>query len=108
MPCTEDHTAEVFYASNTHWVKQGGFPGDKAIRNNATAACNSAFASYVGIAYSKSLYTWTDIVPDASTWPGGDRGLHCVLYYRDDRATGRRDAAPVAQGRGQVGPLVYG
>jgi hypothetical protein len=35
----------------------------------------------VGIAYSKSLYTWTDIVPDASTWPGGDRGLHCVLYY---------------------------
>ena len=36
----------------------------------------------MGIAYSKSLYTWTDIVPDASTWPGGDRGLHCVLYYR--------------------------
>ena len=28
MPCTEDHTAEVFYASNTHWAKQGGFPGD--------------------------------------------------------------------------------
>jgi hypothetical protein len=82
VPCTEDHTAEVFYASTTHWVKQGGFPGDKAIRNNATAACNSAFASYVGIAYSKSIYTWTDIVPDASTWPGGDRGLHCVLYYR--------------------------
>ena len=35
----------------------------------------------MGIAYSKSLYTWTDIVPDASTWPGGDRGLHCVAYY---------------------------
>ena len=24
---------------------------------------------------------WTDIVPDAATWPGGDRGLHCVAYY---------------------------
>ena len=51
------------------------------LKKDATAACNSAFASYVGITYSKSLYTWTDIVPDASTWPGGDRGLHCVLYY---------------------------
>ena len=81
VPCTEDHTAEVFYASNNYWAKQGAFPGDAAIKKDATAACNSAFASYVGIAYSKSLYTWTDIVPDASTWPGGDRGLHCVLYY---------------------------
>jgi hypothetical protein len=81
VPCTEDHTAEVFYASNSHWAKQGAYPGDAAIKKDATAACNSAFASYVGIAYSKSLYTWTDIVPDASTWPGGDRGLHCVLYY---------------------------
>jgi len=35
----------------------------------------------VGITYSKSLYTWTDVVPDASTWPGGDRALHCVVYY---------------------------
>jgi hypothetical protein len=81
VPCTEAHTAEVFYGSNTHWAKQGGYPGDATIKKDATAACNSAFASYVGIAYSKSLYTWTDIVPDASTWPGGDRGLHCVLYY---------------------------
>ena len=81
VPCTEDHTAEVFYASNNYWAKQGAFPGDAAIKKDATAACDSAFASYVGIAYSKSLYTWTDIVPDASTWPGGDRGLHCVLYY---------------------------
>jgi hypothetical protein len=46
------------------------------------AGCDSAFQSYVGIAYSKSMYTWIDVVPDASTWPGGDRALHCVAYYR--------------------------
>ena len=108
VPCTEAHTAEVFYASNTHWAKQGGYPGDATIKKDATAACNSAFASYVGIAYSKSLYTWTDIVPDASTWPGGDRGLHCVLYYATNSAAGRGNAAQYAQGLGQVGPLVYG
>jgi hypothetical protein len=27
------------------------------------------------------MYTWTNIVPDASTWPTGDRALHCVAYY---------------------------
>ena len=52
----------------------------------------------MGIAYSKSLYTWTDIVPDASTWPGGDRGLHCVLYYAHELAAGRRDAAQSLKG----------
>jgi len=51
----------VFYASNTYWAKNGSYPGNETIKKDATAACNSAFASYVGIAYSKSLYTWTDI-----------------------------------------------
>jgi len=52
-----------------------------AIVRAADAACNSAFRSYVGIAYDKSIYTWTNIIPDASTWSGSDRGLHCVAYY---------------------------
>ena len=81
VPCTEGHTAEVFYANINHWSKNTPFPGTDGIRKNATAACDSAFASYVGIAYSKSVYTWTDIVPDASSWPGGDRALRCVAYY---------------------------
>ena len=81
MPCGQGHTAEVFYANNYHWNKNGAYPGDKAIKDNATAACDSAFQSYVGIAYSKSQYVWTDIVPDSSTWPTGDRALHCVAYY---------------------------
>jgi len=81
VPCTQAHTAEVFYASNNYWSKNGGYPGNATIKKDATAACDNAFASYVGITYSKSLYTWTDVVPDATTWPGGDRGLHCVLYY---------------------------
>ena len=81
VPCGQGHTAEVFYASLNHWSKNTAFPGTTGIRADATAACDSAFASYVGIAYSKSVYTWTDIVPDASTWPGGDRALRCVAYY---------------------------
>ena len=83
VPCGQAHTAEVFYANNHFWPQGGSFPGYNAIKAKATAECNSAFQSYVGIAYSKSLYTWTDIVPDASTWPSPsrDRALHCVAYY---------------------------
>jgi len=81
VPCSQGHTAEVFYANNYYWPKYGAYPGDSVIKAKATAACDRAFQSYVGIVYSQSQYTWTDIVPDASTWPGGDRGLHCVAYY---------------------------
>ena len=82
VPCTQAHTAEVFYANNNYWSKNAAFPGDQAIQQAATAGCNSAFQSYVGIAYPKSRYTWTVTVPNQSSWPGGDRGLHCMAYYK--------------------------
>jgi hypothetical protein len=81
VPCHEGHTAEVFYANDHFWAKAGSYPGDSVIAATAKAECASAFESYVGVAHTQSVYTWTDIVPDASTWPGGDRGLHCVAYY---------------------------
>jgi len=81
VPCSQGHTAEVFYANNYYWPKNSAYPGDATIKKDATAACDSAFQSYVGIAYSQSQYTWTDVVPDSATWPSGDRGLHCVAYY---------------------------
>jgi serine/threonine protein kinase len=85
VPCSQSHTAEVFFADNTFWPKSSAFPGASAITKAGDAACNNAFRSYVGIAYSKSIYTWTNIIPDASTWPSGDRGLHCVAYYATPR-----------------------
>ena len=81
VPCTQGHTAEVFYANNNFWPKNGSYPGNSAISKAGTTACDNAFKAYVGIAYSDSQYTWTNIIPDATTWPGGDRALHCVAYY---------------------------
>ena len=80
VPCTADHTAEVIYANNNYWSTTGAFPGGATIKKDAIAACDSAFQSYVGIAYSKSIYTWTDVVPTAGTWKS-DRSLHCVIYH---------------------------
>jgi len=81
VPCNQAHTAEVFLSNSSFWPAGGAYPGDKAIKDKATQGCDKAFQSYVGIAFSKSIYTWADIVPDASTWPNGDRSLHCVAWY---------------------------
>jgi hypothetical protein len=81
VPCSQPHTAEVFFADNRFWPKNSPFPGSSKISKVGNAACNDAFRTYVGIAYSKSIYTWTNIIPDGSTWPAGDRALHCVAYY---------------------------
>jgi hypothetical protein len=81
VPCDLPHTAEVFFADNNFWPQNRPFPGNDTISKEGNAACDNAFRSYVGIAYSKSIYTWTNIIPDASTWPTGDRALHCVAYY---------------------------
>jgi hypothetical protein len=85
VPCDQPHTAEVFLADNNFWPQDSAFPGNAAISKEGNAACNRAFRSYVGIAYAKSIYTWTNIIPDASTWPSGDRALHCVAYYSTSR-----------------------
>jgi Septum formation len=83
VPCSQAHTAEVFYANNNFWPQNGAYPGDKAVNKAGTAACDNAFRAYVGIAYSKSQYTWTNIIPDATSWVSKppDRALHCVAYY---------------------------
>jgi hypothetical protein len=81
VPCSQGHSAEVFYSDNTFWHENSPYPGDSAIKQQAKMECDNAYASYVGIAYAKSIYTWTNIVPDAGSWPGGDRALHCVAYY---------------------------
>jgi hypothetical protein len=81
VPCNQPHTAEVFLANDNFWPQNTPFPGASAISKDGTAACNNAFQAYVGITYKKSIYTWTNIIPDASTWPTGDRALHCVAYF---------------------------
>ncbi len=81
VPCSQPHTAEVFLANDSFWPQQSSFPGSDAISKDGNAACNNAFRSYIGIGYSKSIYTWTNIIPDAATWPNGDRALHCIAYY---------------------------
>ena len=79
VPCSQAHLAEVIYA-NLNFFSASTYPGLTTVTDEARAACDSAFQSYVGIAYSQSEYTWTDVVPSATTYPGGDHALHCIAY----------------------------
>jgi hypothetical protein len=88
VPCSRAHTAEVFLADSNFWPQRSAFPGNAAISKDGSAACTTAFRAYVGTAYSTSIYTWTNVIPDAATWPTGDRALHCIAYY----ATGKQPA----------------
>jgi Septum formation len=81
VPCSRPHTAEVFFADDNFWPASSPFPGASAISKAGNTACDNAFRSYVGVALAKSIYTWTNIIPDAATWPIGDRALHCIAYY---------------------------
>jgi Septum formation len=88
VPCSQSHAAEVFYANNNFFKSSGPYPGNSTTSKAGMTACNSAFQAYDGIAFSKSTYSWTDILPDDTTWPNGDRGLHCVAYYSTPKQPG--------------------
>jgi DivIVA domain-containing protein len=92
VPCTRQHTAEVFFAGNA-WPQSMAYPGDDAISNTADNRCETAFDTYDGVVTSDdSIFTYDEIIPDSGTWPDGDRWLVCVAYQETPRYPG---GAPV-------------
>jgi len=76
VPCTQPHTAEVFFAGNA-WPRSLAYPGDQAVYDDGYARCLTAFSAYDGIDNSLSEFDVMSSTPDSSTWPGGDRRLVC-------------------------------
>jgi hypothetical protein len=75
-PCTQPHTAEVFFAGNA-WPRSLPYPGDEAVRKEALARCGIAFNAYDGIDSSVSAFDVEPFLPNRRTWLGGDRRLVC-------------------------------
>ncbi len=76
VPCTQPHTAEVFFAGNAR-PRSLAYPGDQAGYDDGYAGCLTAFSAYDGIDNSSSAFGVVASTPDSSTWPGGDRRLVC-------------------------------
>jgi DivIVA domain-containing protein len=92
VPCTQRHTAEVFFAGNA-WPQSMEYPGDNAISDTADNRCETAFDADDGVlASDDSIFTYNEIIPDSDSWPDGDRWLACVAYKDTPRYPG---GAPV-------------
>lgn len=76
VPCTQPHTAEVFFAGNG-WPRSLAYPGDQAVFDDGYARCLTAFSAYDGIDSASSAFGVMSSTPDSSTWPGGDRRVVC-------------------------------
>jgi hypothetical protein len=80
VPCTQEHIAEVFFASNP-WPQSQAYPGESAVDSLAGDRCNTAFTAYDGTTYDNSAFTYDMVVPYRSDdWASGERSIACVAY----------------------------
>jgi Septum formation len=82
VPCTEQHLAEVFFASNV-WPQSLAYPGNNEVTRQAVNRCDTALDAYVGRPDHLAAFTDRAIYPGSTVWPSGDRLVMCVAYRAD-------------------------
>lgn len=86
IPCAEEHESEI-YASML--MDDGGFPGDAAVEEAATAFCEAEFASFVGTPWAESALSYAFLVPSQQTWDeADDREVLCLVVDPEGLVTG--------------------
>ncbi len=85
VPCTEEHTHEVFFKAEH---PEGPYPGSAAIEEFAERQCVGAYYDYVGVELSESIYYYTYLFPSVSTWNDEkDRQVVCFVVSREQLLT---------------------
>lgn len=80
IDCNAPHLYEV-YADGT--ISSDTFPDTTAMQDEFTNICYDSFTAYVGVEYSSSIYSVTDLEPTEASWADGDRVISCVLTSSD-------------------------
>ena len=81
-PCSEAHSAEVFYTGSMTG-ENDAFPSDDAILEFVGANCVPAFATYTGEEYTGDPIDIGYFHPTSEGWGDGDRGVICYAYNID-------------------------
>jgi hypothetical protein len=82
VDCSQPHDSEAF-AEFT--VPDGAFPGDDALKAQASTDCKgTAFAEFIGIASADSTLQVSYYFPTEDSWAGGDRAITCTVYQVGD------------------------
>ncbi len=75
--CSRTHYWEV---AAVEPLTASEYPGEIALKAQATTACTKAFTSYVGVAVTSSPYTATFVAPSQTHWANPDaRKLVCLV-----------------------------
>jgi hypothetical protein len=81
VKCSQPHDTEAF---KSIVVAEGAFPGETAIKSQASEQCKTAFGEFAGISYdsSKSL-DYSYYYPTTDSWANGDREILCLILSID-------------------------
>jgi Septum formation len=84
VPCSEPHDSEVTLVTSYPASSTDPFPGNDAIQSFVDQNCAAAFASYVGVSFDQSSYTYGWWKPLAGgDWNGGNREVVCTVTNGD-------------------------
>jgi hypothetical protein len=85
VPCNAPHDSEAYDAIT---IKGSTFPGDQAVKDQATSGCATAFPAFIGIAYNDSSLSISYYFPTSESWANGDRQILCTVYDANAKITG--------------------
>jgi hydroxypyruvate isomerase len=83
VPCTNAHNAEVF---ETFVMSGSTYPGDSAIKAEASAKCTAKLAATVKEADRKNLQLGI-FNPLSDSWQRGEHGVTCVAVQKSGTVT---------------------
>lgn len=86
LPCAEEHFWEVYAETE---LTGSTYPGDAAIRKQASQACTDRFEAFVGLPARKSALEINLLTPTAETWQAAaDRQVTCLVGRASGGVTG--------------------
>jgi hypothetical protein len=81
VPCDQPHLYEVYHLFD---IPDGDFPGAETVNTLSEEGCLAAFATFVGIPFEQSQYTFTSLTPTELTWTqADDREVVCMITTTD-------------------------
>ncbi|MBW4031909.1 MAG: hypothetical protein HIU88_04505 [Acidobacteria bacterium] len=85
VPCNMPHDSEAYFAIT---MTGTAFPGDQAVKDQASQGCATAFPAFIGISYNDSSLSISYYFPTAESWANGDRQILCTVYDPGAKSTG--------------------
>ena len=87
-PCSDEHSAEVFYVGKSAAAKHVAYPTDDEFAVEVFSFCDGAFASYTGLdSNTDAVWTYGFFVPTSDGWSDGDRDVICYAAKIDSSTT---------------------